>query len=130
MMRTASCLNSSVHFRCCNSTSPVSLHSSQKLSTFAGEVHVDLYSRRSVGWEARDRMKKALAISALNKAIAIRQPRPGLIQHLDRGSHYASDAYRKFLKAHHIIPSMSGKGNCYDNAMVETGCTTIKAELI
>ena len=93
-------------------------------------IVVDLYSRRIVGWEARDRMKKALAITALNKAIAIRQPRPGLIQHSDRGSQYASDAYRKLLKAHQIIPSMSGKGNCYDNAMVETVFKTIKAELI
>lgn len=93
-------------------------------------IVVDLYSRRIIGWEARDRMKKDLAISALKKAIAIRQPKPGLIQHSDRGSQYASYDYRRLLKAHDILPSMSGKGNCYDNAMVETVFKTIKSELI
>ena len=93
-------------------------------------IVVDLYSRRIVGWETRDRLKKARTISALNKAIAIRQPRPGLIQHSDRGSQYASHAYCTLRKAHNIIPSMSGKGNCYDTAMVETVFKTIKAELL
>ncbi len=93
-------------------------------------IVVDLYSHRIIGWEARDRMKKDLAISALNKAIAIRQPKPGLIQHSDRGSQYASYEYRKIRKAHKMLPSMSGKGNCYDNSMVETVFKTIKAELI
>ena len=93
-------------------------------------IVVDLYSRRIIGWDARDRMKKDLAISALHKAIAIRRPEPSLIQHSDRGSQYASYDYRKLLKAHGILPSMSGKGNCYDNAMVETVFKTIKSELI
>jgi putative transposase len=93
-------------------------------------IVVDLYSRRIIGWEARDRMKKDLAICALNKAIAIRQPKPGLIQHSDRGSQYASYEYRKILRAHKMLPSMSGKGNCYDNSMVETVFKTIKSELI
>jgi putative transposase len=93
-------------------------------------IVVDLYSRRIIGWDARDRMKKDLAISALQRAIAIRGPEPGLIQHTDRGSQYASYDYRKLLKAHNILPSMSGKGNCYDNAMVETVFKTIKSELI
>ncbi|WP_433850450.1 IS3 family transposase [Brucella pseudogrignonensis] len=93
-------------------------------------IVVDLYSRRIIGWEARDRMKKDLAISALKKAIAIRQPKPGLIQDSDRGSQYASYDYRRLLKAHDILPSMSEKGNCYDNAMVETVFKTIKSELI
>ncbi|RYC10516.1 IS3-like element IS1953 family transposase, partial [Brucella abortus] len=93
-------------------------------------IVVDLYSRRIIGWEARDRMKKDLAICALKKAIAIRYPKPGLIQHSDRGSQYASYEYRKILKSHSMLPSMSGKGNCYDNAMVETVFKTIKSELI
>jgi len=75
-------------------------------------------------------MKKDLALCALKKAIAIRQPKPGLIQHSDRGSQYASYEYRKILKAHSMLPSMSGKGNCYDNSMVETVFKTIKSELI
>jgi putative transposase len=93
-------------------------------------IVVDLYSRRIIGWEARDRMKKDLAISALKKAIAIRQPKSGLIQHSDRGSQYASYEYRRILEANSMLPSMSGKGNCYDNAMVETVFKKIKSELI
>ena len=93
-------------------------------------IVVDPYSRRIVGREARNRTKKALAISALNTAIAIRQPTQGLIQHSDRRSPYASHAYCTLRKAHNLIPSMRGKGNCNDHAMVETVCTTIKAELL
>ncbi|MBD4875956.1 DDE-type integrase/transposase/recombinase, partial [Xanthomonas citri pv. citri] len=74
--------------------------------------------------------KKDLAICALKKAIAIRQPKPGLIQHSDRGSQYASYEYRRILEAHKMLPSMSGRGNCYDNSMVETVFKTIKSELI
>ena len=86
--------------------------------------------RGIVDWQARERMKKALAISALNKAIAIRQPKPGLIQHADRGSQYASQEDCKRLNAHSMIPSMSKKGNCDANAMGETVFQTIKAALI
>ena len=93
-------------------------------------IVVDLYSRRIIGWEARDRMKQNLAISALQKAIAIRQPEHGLIQYSDRGSQYAAYDYRELLKTHGILASMSGKGNCYDNAMVETVFKTIKSVLI
>lgn len=93
-------------------------------------IVVDLFSRRIIGWKARDRMKKGLAICALNNAIAIRQPKPGLIQHSDRGSQYTSYEYRKILEAHLMLPSMSGRGNCYDNSMVETVFKTIKSELI
>ena len=67
---------------------------------------------------------------ALRRAIALRSPLPGLIQHTDRGSQYCSHDYQRLLKAHEIIPSMSGKGNCYDNAMVETVFKTIKNELV
>ena len=55
---------------------------------------------------------------------------PGLIHHSDRGSQYCSYDYQRLLKVHHMIPSMSGKGNCYDNAMVETVFKTIKSELV
>ena len=71
-------------------------------------IVVDLYSRRIVGWEARDRMKKALAISALNKVITVRQPKPGLIQHSDRGSQYASDAIlTRIVKLHFKRPAVT-----------------------
>jgi putative transposase len=93
-------------------------------------VVIDLYSRRVVGWAVSDRMKKDLAIKALLRAIAIRRPEPGLIHHSDRGSQYCSDEYQKVLKNHGMEVSMSGKGNCYDNAMVETFFKTLKSELI
>jgi len=93
-------------------------------------IVLDLYSRRIVGWATSDRLKKDLALTALRCAIALRSPLPGLIRHTDRGSQYCSHDYQRLLKAHDIIPSMSGKGNCYDNAMVETVFKTIKNELI
>jgi len=91
---------------------------------------LDFYSRRIVGWAVSDRLKKDLALNALRKAIALRNPPAGLIHHSDRGSQYCSYDYQRLLKAHHMVPSMSGKGNCYDNAMVETVFKTIKSELI
>lgn len=93
-------------------------------------VVVDLFSRRIVGWATSDRMKKGLALTALKRALATRQPPPGLIHHSDRGSQYCSGDYRKLLADHKIVASMSGKGNCYDNAMVETVFKTIKSEMI
>lgn len=93
-------------------------------------IVLDLYSRRIVGWATSDRLKTDLALRALRQAIIMRQPAPGLIHHSDRGSQYCSDDYQRLLKAHDIIPSMSGKGNCYDNAMVETVFKTIKSELV
>ena len=93
-------------------------------------IVLDLYSRRIVGWATSDRLKKDLALRALQQAIIMRQPQPGLIHHSDRGSQYYSNDYQRLLKAHGIAPSMSGKGNCYDNAMVETVFKTIKSEMI
>jgi putative transposase len=93
-------------------------------------IVLDLYSRRIIGWAVSDRLKKDLAITALKRAIAIRRPPPGVIHHSDRGSQYCSDAYQKLLTSHGFVLSMSGKGNCYDNAMVETVFKTLKSELI
>ena len=93
-------------------------------------IVLDLFSRRIVGWATSDRLKKDLAISALRKAIAMRSPPPGLIHHSDRGSQYCSDDYRRLLQSQGFIASMSGKGNCYDNAMVEAVFKTIKSQLI
>ncbi len=93
-------------------------------------IVLDLYSRRIVGWATSDRLKKDLAITALGRAIAIRCPQPGLIHHSDRGSQYSSYEYQDKLKKHKILSSMSGKGNCYDNSMVETVFKTIKNEMV
>ena len=75
-------------------------------------------------------MKRDLAIRALKMAIVFRAPPKGCIHHTDRGSQYCSHDYQKILRQHGFKVSMSGKGNCYDNAAVETFFKTIKAELI
>jgi len=75
-------------------------------------------------------MKRDLAIRALKMAIALRQPTEGCIHHTDRGSQYCSHDYQKLLRQHGFQVSMSGPGNCYDNAVVETFFKTIKAELL
>ena len=93
-------------------------------------VILDLYSRRIVGWAVSNRMKRDLAIRALDMAVALRQPPKGCIHHTDRGSQYCSHDYQKRLKKHGFEISMSGKGNCYDNAVVETFFKTLKAEFI
>jgi len=93
-------------------------------------VVMDLHSRRIVGWAVSNRMKRDLAIKALQMAITLRRPPKGCIHHSDRGSQYCSKDYQKLLKTYGFQVSMSGKGNCYDNAVVETFFKTLKAELI
>ena len=93
-------------------------------------VLMDLFSRRVVGWAVSDRLKKDLALRALRMALVTRHPPRGLIHHSDRGSQYCSIDYQAVLKKHGLLISMSGKGNCYDNAVVETFFKTIKSELI
>lgn len=93
-------------------------------------VILDLHSRRIVGWAVSNRMKRDLAIRVLNMAIALRQPSKGCIHHTDRGSQYCSHDYQKILRQHGFQVSMSGTGNCFDNAAVETFFKTIKAELL
>jgi putative transposase len=93
-------------------------------------VILDLHSRRVVGWAVSDRMKQDLAIRALDMAVNLRRPPKGCIFHSDRGSQYAAYDYQKKLQKYELVPSMSGKGNCYDNASVETFFKSLKAELI
>lgn len=93
-------------------------------------VIIDLFARRLIGWAVSDRLHKELALSALRRAIAVRRPAAGLIHHADRGSQYCSLDYQAELRKNGILISMSGKGNCFDNAMVETFFKTLKAELV
>ena len=93
-------------------------------------VVIDLFSRRVVGWSVGDRLHRRLAIAALQTALTMRRPPEGLIHHSDRGSQYCSVDYKATLRRHGIRISMSGKGNCYDNAMVETFFKTLKSELV
>jgi putative transposase len=93
-------------------------------------VILDLFARRVVGWAVSDRLHQELALEALHKAVAVRRPSAGLIHHTDRGSQYCSLAYQAELRRHNIRISMSGKGNCFDNAVVETFFKTLKSELV
>ena len=93
-------------------------------------VIIDLHSRRVVGWAVSDRLKKDLALAALRMALVQRNPSPGLVHHSDRGSQYCSINYQAELRERGLLISMSGKGNCYDNAVVETFFKTLKTELI
>lgn len=93
-------------------------------------VVIDLFSRRIVGWAIADHMRKELVIEALNRAMGQRLPGPGCIHHSDRGAQYASVDYQKQLSDGGLICSMSRKGNCWDNSVVESFFATLKMELI
>ena len=91
---------------------------------------MDLYSRKIVGWSMKNRITQDLVIEALNMAIKQRKPSWGLLLHSDRGSQYASDYYQALLGKRGILCSMSRKGNCWDNAVMESFYRTLKVELI
>jgi putative transposase len=92
-------------------------------------VVVDLYSRRVVGWAMHQRINLPLVVEALTMAIQQRAPAAGLIHHSDRGQLYLATAYRQLLNAYSMIQSMSRKGDCYDNAVVESFFSNLKNEL-
>ena len=92
-------------------------------------VVLDLCSRRVVGWSMSPRITKGLVVDALRKALGQRLPQRGLLYHSDRGSQYASNDYQMLLGRHGVRASMSGKGNCYDNAVVEAFFASLKREL-
>lgn len=91
-------------------------------------VLLDLYSRRIIGWAMSARPDSQLVLEALAMAMAHRRPSPGLLHHTDQGVQYASRLSRNRLQAHGMRPSMSRKGNCYDNAVVESFFSTLKNE--
>ena len=91
---------------------------------------MDLFTRKIVGHALSDRLESKLCIEALNHAIRSRKPLPGLIHHSDRGSQYCSHAYRKQLQQFGMQASMSRKGDCWDNAPIESFFKTLKVECI
>ena len=93
-------------------------------------VILDLFTRKVVGWAMRDHMRAELTIAALTMAIQRQRPGAGLIHHSDRGSQYAAGDYRDILQTAAIIQSMSRKGNCWDNAPMESFFGTPKTELV
>lgn len=93
-------------------------------------VVLDLFSRRVVGWSLQPSLHKALVLDALGMAVAARQPQAGFLHHSDRGSQYASLAFQEQLMQVGAMGSMSGKGDCWDNAPVESFFSTLKREAV
>jgi transposase InsO family protein len=93
-------------------------------------VVLDLFSRRAVGWSMQSHMRTDIVLSALTMAVGQRLPGPGLLAHSDRGSQYTSFDHRSALRAHGIECSMSGRGNCWDNAVMESFFSSLKKDLI
>jgi len=91
---------------------------------------MDLYSRKIVGWALADHLKSSLPKEALSRALASRRPAAGLLHHSDRGVQYASNEYRALLQSNRVLSSMSARGNCYDNASMESFFSTLKTELL
>jgi putative transposase len=91
---------------------------------------MDLFSRKVVGWSMAPRMTKKLVMDAMDMALLQRCPGEGLLHHSDRGSQYCSEAYRKLLARNGITCSMSRRGNCWDNAAMESFFGTLKKELV
>ena len=91
---------------------------------------LDVYTRRVLGWSMHDHLDATQMIAALRMAIARRRPKSGLIVHSDRGAQYASSTYRAVLSRHGLLASMSRKGNCYDNAFIESFWSSLKYETV
>jgi transposase InsO family protein len=93
-------------------------------------VLLDLYSRKVIGWSMSERNNRRLVLNALDMAIERRSSCSRTLHHTDQGTLYGSDEYRDRLKQHGLIPSMSRKGDCWDNAVAESFFSTLKNELM
>jgi putative transposase len=93
-------------------------------------VMIDLQSRVVVGWSMKERPNQELVNEALMMAVEQRRPKPGLIHHSDQGILYSSGSYLALLKKYGMLRSMSGKGNCYDNAVAESFFSSLKNEIV
>jgi transposase InsO family protein len=91
---------------------------------------LDVFTRRVVGWAMNSSLDAPLAVAALRMALGRRGASPGTILHSDRGSQFASAAYRQVLAQHGLVASMSRKGNCYDNAFIESFWSSLKYEVV
>lgn len=93
-------------------------------------VVLDLFSRQVIGWSMQSRMDRELALNALLMAVWRRQPENAVIVHSDQGSQFSSHDWQSFLKTHNLVPSMSRRGNCHDNAVAESFFQLLKRERI
>lgn len=93
-------------------------------------VVMDLYSRKIIGWSMKSTLAKEIVLDALLMAVWRRRPKQQVIIHSDQGSQYGSDEWSRFCECHGLVPSMSRRGNCYDNAAVESFFSSLKKEKI
>jgi len=93
-------------------------------------VLLDLFARRIVGWSMHDRPNLEVTLRALDMALTQRRPAPGLVHHTDQAPLYSAYEYRERMQSHGLVPSMSGRGNCYDNAVAESFFSNLKNELV
>lgn len=93
-------------------------------------VVLDLYARKVVGWSMKASLSRELALDALLMAVWRRKPASSVIVHSDQGSQYGSDDFKRFCQVHNIVPSMSRRGNCWDNAVAESFFSSLKKERI
>ncbi len=104
------------------------------IRTFEGWLYlavvVDLFSRNVIGWSMKSALTRDLVLDALLMAVWRRRPQHPVIVHSDQGSQYGSDDWMRFCKEHNLIPSMSRRGNCFDNAVVESFFSSLKKERI
>jgi len=91
---------------------------------------LDLFSRKIVGWVMDETLESILVEQAYQMAVQNRRPAAGLLHHSDRGSQYAGEAYQNLLSAYQMQVSMSGRGDCYDNAPMESFFSTLKCEQV
>lgn len=118
----------------CQETDRVWVADTTYISTEEGWLYLavlmDLCSRRIVGWNTSSRNDRNLVLGALQQALVMRQPKPGLVHHSDRGSTYAAYEYQAQLAAVEAVCSMSRKGDCYDNAAMESFFSSLKKERV
>ena len=93
-------------------------------------VIMDLFSRQVIGWAVDETMTTELILEAFNMAVSRRQVKPGMLLHSDRGVQYRSGEYQQALEEHSIRASMSRKGNCWDNAVMESFFSRLKVEFV
>jgi putative transposase len=93
-------------------------------------VVIDLYSRKVIGWSMQPTLARGLVLDALLMALVRRSPTQPVIVHSDQGSQYGSDDWQRFCRAHRLEPSMSRRGNCWDNAVAESFFSSLKKERI
>ncbi len=110
---------------CCDITY---IHTAEGFLYLAGVM--DLCSRKIVGWSMADHLRTELCLDAVDMAIRSRKPGGDLIHHSDRGVQYASEDYMHLLQSHQLQASMSGRGECWDNAVMESFWATLKSEVV